>query len=234
MSNNSGGYGGAGEQWPADLTDSERELIQLDAAIIQEILGGVGILIQYAINNLHRLVIDHNNRVIWPDAFNLLKLRAEQRAITRADGSRYVPGPTLEEYCDVVEHFAATGTLSFKNLDGAINALPTRLRVLIYAGIETAKQAMSTRPDIIKDLAQGRERTLLVMMYGAKETRQAHDLLVQRPNLCRFICDYVLMQLGVEPMPRSATRGQLPPPAGGGARNPQQQPQSSSKRMYFQ
>lgn len=186
------------QEQEAPFTEKELELIRLDSAIAKEITDGAGTLVQYALNNLGKLVIDEKGRVVRQDAFQLLRALASRRVYRAANGQAFIPSPTEDEFFDVLEHLAATGRLGYRDLDDAINNLPRMLRMLIHAALDAAREAISAKPQMLAILAKGREDFMLKLMYENKETRKAYDVLLVRPHLLKFLSDYALLNLGVK------------------------------------
>ena len=138
----------------------------------------------YAVQNLPFLIFDQDGNVRWEEAFEKLKEINEDPAKV-----------SNEEIAQALEGLAE----GFKTemLDEVITNLPDwKVRIAVGMGIGASKTLLKMNKRWVKELQQKREKLILTILQH-ETTLQSYELLKDKPNLTRFITDYVLLKLGV-------------------------------------
>lgn len=146
-------------------------------------------LANYAVEHLSDLIIDGDSKqVIWADAFNIL----QQKIKEGAPYSHELIADVLEEFVDGYD---------YATLDKIIDALPSRMRfVILVFGIPPAKTTLAMNPQWKRELREKGEGIMLQALLSNPAANRAYTILKARPKIRRFLMNYILLKLGVEPI----------------------------------
>ena len=148
------------------------------ASLIQRLIG-------YAIDNLHRLIVDENGNIVWPEAAqNLAKL---------------VDGTESDDEMKVKIIYAIEPiimTRSYEELDALILKLPIGVRMITAAAIAAAKTFLARNEAYIKEIVQNWD-SLIDAALRAGPYAYLHDAIMQSPNLRAWIQGYVIHKLNI-------------------------------------
>jgi len=137
--------------------------------------------VDFAINNLPRLIVDENGRVVNEKAFKLLVSRTSD--------------PTIEDVVEVLEE--TVDGVDPSVLDDAIRKIEDwKVKLAIAGGLAAAKTMLRMNPSWYRELREKREEIILELLKHP-DLHHAYELLKDRPKLVKFITDYVLLKLGV-------------------------------------
>lgn len=163
--------------------DKVRE-VQIQSAA--NLLGLIKRIMRYAVNNLHRLIFDENGNVIWPEAAaNLASL-----GITGDE-----PPETLQiAIIQAIEPII--NMKSYDQLDEAILKLNLGTRMVIGMAISAAKTFLGMNKQYIAELVNSWDE-LMDAVFRDAEFAYLHDVVMQSPNLRKWIQGYVLRKLNI-------------------------------------
>lgn len=212
---------------PANLKEQIREDVDdlegFENEIALQFVDAAVVLIDFAFQNIHRVVMDEHGNVVWKEAFMKIRALAAKRATEyravqlKKDGvvqldpttkqpilvnKPVVPRPTLEEYAVVMEEYARQGTFDFDRLDEVLNGLHPKLRIPVYIGLNAAKDMIANEKLVGYQLRDGGTPMILTMLQR-DETKGAYRILKNKPYLLKSFRDYMLLKLGLVPDPLS-------------------------------
>lgn len=178
-------------------------------------------IVNYAVVQLPGIFMDEKGNILWQEGYLYLsqihrqkyshlydqldRLQAMLKA-RRIDQARFnalaaqlqIPAINLEDICDTLEYFTGKGKIGFNVLDQAIGTLPVHLKVLVGIGFGAGRTVLRTNSGAFQELRVERDQ-MIIKLIKHESTRQAYFLLKDRPNLLKYISEYVLMKLNIPP-----------------------------------
>ena len=190
-------------------------------AVAMKIIEAARSIVNYAVAQLPGIFMDDKGNILWHEGYiylsqvhrqkySILYEQLDRLVMMKKAGrlteERYnelvaklqIPEISLEDICDTLEYFSGKGKLGFEVLDQAIGTLPVHLKVLVGIGFGAGRTVLRTNSGAFDELRTERDQMVLKLIKH-ESTRQAYFLLKDRPNLLKFISEYVLMKLNIPP-----------------------------------
>ncbi len=183
----------------AELSEEEKT----DNAVNIGILSAARKILAAGLENLQLLIVDVDSGTVrWPEAWEIFKqhlpLYSEQYPIQENDSEEIKEQKEkkamMYAIADACE--ALSDTLTFERLDASIHKAPSRFKILIGSGLWLARMGLKLSPNKAQELTEEGENLVLVMLDN-EQTREAHNVLKDRPRLLGFLTRYSFSKLGV-------------------------------------
>jgi hypothetical protein len=215
-----------------DISEIEKEREKAGAMVGGKVIEGARSIINYAVQRLPNLVIDERGRVVRQDILNRIKTQhkskyseiyaerekyigmyhAKQINKQQLDGvlsQIHVPDITIFDTADALEFFVANRGFTFSDIDSGLNALPKHLKLITGFGLAAAKTVLKVNEGAFDQLKTYRHN-LILHLINHSTTETAYVILKDRPNLLKFVSEYVLWKLGIPAAPKGYVVPELP------------------------